>query len=349
MTSSPHPALLVITLTLASLGLAPGQYTQSLPNGWLPTPGTATSFIVNASDDSVWQWHYDSAQFLATGPITITEIWVRASATGSVGAFSFPSLEVTCATALTDYTTASHSTTFAANLSADATVVRTGPWTGGPIPPSGGPTASFIPLGLSAPFVYDPSTGNDFIIQLVKCGTTATWGATMDGASGTAGLNGGNRYGFNGSCTAVTSTFSNNEFVPIVRIDYSTDNLLNISQSGPGVGDLTLALANVSPTALTGIMLISANTLNAVGSGPALGIYPDASTWWVFTSVPSSVGNPFHFPAVAPTGFFPASPFVVGPGTLSSLSGLSVDVVYLMLGVGSGLDSRSNLVRFQFQ
>jgi hypothetical protein len=266
-----------------------------------------------------------------------------------VAAFSFPSLTVTCASALTDYQTSSHSTTFAANLSADAAVVRSGPWVGGPVPPSGGATSTWIPLGVTSPFLYDPTLGNDFIIQLVKCGTIATWGTSLDGSSGGAGLNGGNRYGFNGSCTALTSTFSNNEYVPIVRIDYTTDNYLTISQSGPGVGDLSLNLASLSPTATSGWMIISGDVSHPANSGPFLGVWPDATTFSVLATIPQGVGNPFHFPTVAPSGFFPGSPFNVGPGTLTGLTGQTVDVAFLLVTPGPFYDSKSNMVRFTFQ
>ena len=339
----------VLALSFCLIGSVNSQSTQSLPSAWLNTPGSGTGFVANATADSVWQWHYDSAQFLASGPITITEIYVRSTSGASVAAFDFPSFEVTCASALTDYTTGSHSTTFAANLAADATVVRTGPWVGGPVPASGGPTSTFIPLGLTTPFVYDPTTGNDFIIQIVKCGTNAIWGANMDGASGGAGTNGGNRYGFNGSCTATTSTFSNNEFVPIVRIDYIEENILSITQSGPGVGDLSISLTNLSPTATSGWMILSADVAGSQGAGSFIGVYPDFNTWLLLTTTPIGLGNPFHFPTVAPVGFFPTSPFNLGAGAVSSLTGLTVDVAMLMVTPGPFYDSRSNLVRFTFQ
>jgi hypothetical protein len=126
-------------------------------------------------------------------------------------------------------------------------------------------------------------------------------------------------------------------------------NVLEVSQSGPGVGDLSISLTNLSPTATSGWMILSAEVAAPEGSGPFIGIHPDASTWLLFLTTPMGTGNPFHFPTVAPLGFFPASPFNVGPGGVSSLTGLTVDVAMLMVTPGPYYDSKSNVVRFTFQ
>jgi hypothetical protein len=126
-------------------------------------------------------------------------------------------------------------------------------------------------------------------------------------------------------------------------------NVLNVSQSGPGVGDLSISLTNLSPTATSGWLILSAEVGASEGSGPFIGIYPDANTWLLFLTTPMGTGNPFHFPTVAPLGFFPVSPFNVGPGGVSSLTGLTVDVAMLMAKPGPNYDSKSNVVRFTFQ
>ena len=344
-------------MAIASLlicGSSLAQNFQSLPNGWLGSMGfvSGTNFVTNVTDDTITQWHYDAAQFLATGPIVITEIYVRTlpSPANPLSAFNFPSFQVTCATALTDYRVGNHNPVFAANLSADATVVRSGPWVGGPAPASSGPTGAYVPLGMTTPFLYDPSIGNDFIIQIVKCGTTSTWGTVMDAASGGPGTVGGNRYFNNFTCSSPTQFSSNNEFVPIVRIDYETGGFLTASQTGPLVGDLRLSLANAPSTATSGRMLITAATNQPFGTGPTFGLFPDASTWWALTSVPLSTGNPFHFPLPSPLPqLFPSAPFLAAPGSLSALAGMTVDLRVLFLAPGTVLDSTSNLLRFQFQ
>ena len=123
----------------------------------------------------------------------------------------------------TDYSVAGngtlpgHDPIFANNLNSDATVVRPGaPWID-PAPPA----ATWLPLGMVVPFTYDPTLGNDFVFQIVKCGTNATWGQSIFGATGSAGANGGNRYGSTSSCAATSSTAQNNEYVPIILIDHN--------------------------------------------------------------------------------------------------------------------------------
>jgi hypothetical protein len=348
----------VVFVAAFALALPLGaQSAQSLPNGWMNTDATgATAFTVNNANSSKWQWHYDSSNFVATGPIVITEISVRASTpTAVVNAFSFPSFVVTLASSPTDYSVAGngvqsgHSTTFAANLNADATVVRTGPFTGGPVPASGGTTATWVPIGLTGQFVYDPSLGNDFVVQIEKCGSTATWGASLDGPSGGAGLILGNRYGEESSCTATVSTFQNNEFVPVIKIDYLEDNRLSVTQSGPGVGDLSLSLVSTSPGAIEGWILLSADVSHPASSGPALGIYPDLTTWSILFGTPIADGNPLHFFIPSQLGLFPNVPFQVAPGGVSFLAGLTFDFTGAVFGPGPVYLGRMNVVRHTFQ
>lgn len=341
-----------VFVAIAVLAVCAGaQTSQTLPAGFLATvSGSGSAWPFNLATPSRWQWHYDSGQFTGTGPLTISEIWVRSVSTaGTVAAFNFPSVTVTLASSPTDYSVAGsgglpgHDPIFANNLNPDATVVMSGPFAGGPVP--GG---TWIPLGLTGTFVYDPGLGNDFVLEIRVCSSNTPWGQSIDGVSGGAGVVGGNRYGANGDCNAVQSTLQNNEYVPVVRIDYFQQNILAISQSGPGVGDLNLSLTSLSPTATSGWMLLSADVGGAAGSGPFLGLVPDASTWLLFFTTPMGVGNPFHFPTVAPAGFFPGAPFVLGPGAVSSLTGMTVDVVFLMVAPGPFYDSKSNLIRFTF-
>ncbi len=195
---------------------------QTLPAGFLsaPTGAGGTAFPLGVSADQKWQWHYSASEFVAQGPITICGLSVRAaSGGGGVTAFDFPSLTVTMATAITTYGTGTHHAVFSSNLGSDATVVHSGRWAGGPVASPGAATAPWVDIPLAQPFAYDPSAG-DFVIQLEKCGTTAHWGALLEGRAGTTGTNGGNRYGDLSNCAATTSNFSNDEYVPLVRLTY---------------------------------------------------------------------------------------------------------------------------------
>lgn len=353
--SSAYLRAALLVVAAASLAASPGdaQSTQSLPNGFLTTsPNSGSAFPFNNANSHVWQWHYDSAQFAALGQITITEVYVRGLNNAPIpNAFNFPSVELVMASSPTSYTvlasgaTPGHSTTLAANLNPDATVVRpAAPWTGGPQT-----TGGWIPMGMVVPFTYNPSSGNDFVLQIRKCGSTVAWGVSIDGKSGTAGANGGNRYGDSANCAATVSTFSNNEYVPVIKIDYLEYNILAISQSGPGVGDLSVSLTNISPTATEAWTLLSADVSGAVNTGPLLGLRPTVVTFSILTDFPILDGNPFHHPIPSMFGFYPNSPFNVGPGGVSVLAGNTFDIVVYLVRPGYVYDSRSNLVRFLFQ
>ena len=59
-------------------GIAAAQATQTLPRGFdSGTGGSGSAYPFNSAATHLWQWHYDSAQFPATGPMLSTEIYVR--------------------------------------------------------------------------------------------------------------------------------------------------------------------------------------------------------------------------------------------------------------------------------
>ncbi|MAG58523.1 MAG: hypothetical protein CMJ83_19720, partial [Planctomycetes bacterium] len=271
--------------------------------------------------------------------------------TATVAAFSFGTWDVMLASSPTDYTVAGqggvpgHSLTLANNLNSDATVVRTGPLVGGPYPPSGAPAATWIPWGLTGTFTYDPTLGNDFVIQIDKCGTISMWGTSMDGQSGTAGLNGGNRYGDTAICNAVTTSFSNNEFVPTVRIDYTENNNLQASWGGPAVADFNVTLGMLSPGAVEGFTMLSATTVLPAGQGPIYGLLPDSLTWLGLVQ-PAAIGNPFHF--IVGPGTYPTNPLNLPPGTMAPFVGQTWDLVVLLFDGSFGFVGNSNVVRFSF-
>ncbi|MCA9320094.1 MAG: hypothetical protein KDB53_05140, partial [Planctomycetes bacterium] len=99
-------------------------------------------------------------------------------------------------------------------------VVRTGTWSGGPVAGQT-PTSPFISMNLTGSYVYDPSSGNDLIIQVEKCGGGTVWGVALDGAFGPPAFTMGDRYGHTTSCSAASSNFNNNAFAPIVRLTYT--------------------------------------------------------------------------------------------------------------------------------
>lgn len=138
------------------------------------------------------------------------------------------------------------------------------------------------------------------------------------------------------------------EVMNTATVELFDQNILTISQSGPGVGDLIIDLTAVSPTAYEGFTLYSTNTSLPEGAGPMLGIVPVAETWSIF-SFPYSPGAVFHFNAQDPAPLFPNGTFTFPPGTLTPATGITIDVVCLFFGQLGGYDSKSNVVRYTIQ
>ena len=133
-----------------------------------------------------------------------------------------------------------------------------------------------------------------------------------------------------------------------VNVQLQNFNELTVVQSGPGVGDFTLALNNLSPTAVEGWTLASFATTGPVATGPLFGIVPDAGTWLLFTTTPLTDSNPFHFPVPSAFGGFPNTPFALPAGAVSFLAGTTADFVVFLVQPGFVYDGRSNVARLAF-
>jgi len=233
---------LAACLALSTFSYA-AQGSQSLPPGFLTIEGNgSSSYPFNATADHKWQWHYDSSTFAATGPVLISQVYVRSTSLSANMSFDFPALEVVMASSPTDYQVLGHDPVFDNNLNPDATVVRVmAPWGGNNVPP-----LTWISLEMDQPFLYDPSLGHDFVLQLRKCGNNVTWGESIDGQSGMSGTVGGNRYGDLADCNATSQTFNNNEFVPVIRIDWALPG-------GPQMQVGTLVAGQSGSISITGV------------------------------------------------------------------------------------------------
>jgi hypothetical protein len=130
--------------------------------------------------------------------------------------------------------------------------------------------------------------------------------------------------------------------------EFSSFNILTFTTSGGGVGDLYYALDLPAAAATEGFLLVTASTLQPLGSGPLMGLWPDAMTWDLLVNPsPLFPGNPLHFAMGAP-GYFPTVPFVVSPGILSFLGGQTWDAVVITLGPGFVFTGASNVARAAF-
>ncbi|MCA9319476.1 MAG: hypothetical protein KDB53_02015, partial [Planctomycetes bacterium] len=92
-----YRSTLIFAVLLAATVSLPAQLSQTLPRGW---EGISADFllheVVNDVSNDRWQWHYDTTEFDATGPILITEISVRSSSDlFLLNAFNFPQIIIT--------------------------------------------------------------------------------------------------------------------------------------------------------------------------------------------------------------------------------------------------------------
>lgn len=215
-------ALLAVCLTGGSLAAqAPAFLT--LPAGFEAVDGPQSTFWpLGAATPQRWHWVFDASSFPAAGCVEITELSVRPAFPGvDVPAWSCADLTVSMSSLRRDYRPAHYLPSFAANPLPDLVPVRWGAWSGGPIAVAPGDPAPWLPLQLQVPFRYDPSLGNDLLIEVVSCAPGGL-ALPIDAASGAFGTVGGTRYGDTASCTAPFWTFSHptNEVAPIVGVHY---------------------------------------------------------------------------------------------------------------------------------
>ncbi|MBL8898190.1 MAG: PKD domain-containing protein [Planctomycetes bacterium] len=246
--------LSALSMTLLALcgaqANAQGGSTQTLPVGFETREGNgSTSFPLNTSGTHRWHWVYDSAQFLATGPIAITQIDLRPDGgLASWGPAIFSNFELRLGAATNDYRFGNYDANFDANW-APGTSSPHAFFAGALVVPAGVGGASPSPWSVviqGAPFVYDPSLGRDLIVEVRTPGAGAGNPLlhSLDGASAPSGTNGGNRYGNTSSAFASVATFASNEFVPVVRVHYQpASGLFAAFSAGPRSGASPLAVS----------------------------------------------------------------------------------------------------------
>lgn len=116
----------------------------------------------------------------------------------------------------------------------------------------------------------------------------------------------------------------------------------------PG-GAASMTIGNLPATTTEGWTLVSGNVGGPVGLGPVAGLYPDVATGFLVLGFPTAApGHPFHWTSPSPTGGWPQSTFTFAPGSFSSLSGQTLDVMTIALDAqGVGIQA-SNVVRLTF-
>ncbi|MCB9884917.1 MAG: PKD domain-containing protein [Planctomycetes bacterium] len=171
-----HKARFLMAAT-ALAAVASAQFQLVAPDGYANAEGNASNTYPwqrNASSIRI-QFIYDSSHFTnqsVVGPIIISNLRYRANATTSTWAGgSWPNVQIDMATATSDYLTPS--TTFATNMGLDLTTVHSGavtvqPGTGNG---TGVPGPWYIDIPLSSTFLYDPTSGNDLVVDIQLDGT----------------------------------------------------------------------------------------------------------------------------------------------------------------------------------
>jgi PKD repeat protein len=208
---------------MASLAVpALAQFTAVVPPGYDTVPGNSNNtFPWSRGTASMrFQQVYDSSAFTSLGinfPVLIQELKFRpfAGAVTSWAGGTWPNVQIDMASSAVDYLTPS--TTFSANLGPDLTTVYNGPVTvvGGSTLGAGVVVPTYITIPLTTPFLYDPSTGNDFIFDVYLDGTGWTGisrGADVVSGTGAPGIGGplGSRIYSTAGLTATTGTIGLN-------------------------------------------------------------------------------------------------------------------------------------------
>ena len=169
----------------ALAAVASAQFTLVGPQGYDVLEGNSNNaFPWNRGTASMRvQFLYDSTTFTnqgVTSPIIISALKYRADATAASWAGgTWPNVVIDMATATSDH--ASASTTFAANMGPDLTNVLSGPVT--VLPGTGNGTGVPGPWHINIPlttnFIYDPTTGNDLVIDVQLDGTGWSGGSVQ--------------------------------------------------------------------------------------------------------------------------------------------------------------------------
>ena len=319
-----HHALFVL-LSAASL-LAQSPATVTVPVGLAATEG-------NSNNTYPWgrgtagalriQLLYDSTHFTnqsVNSPVLITRLKWRANATtASWTGGTYNTATVQMSTAAVDQ--ANPSTTFAANHGADLLTVHTGsvPFLAGAGTGTGLPGPTVVDLPLTVPFLYNPGTGNDLVVDVdIPAGSYA--GGTVTSLDVTTSTPLASRV-FNTTNTSPTGSITTNHGL-VMEVEYTLASGLYAAFSASptrGASPLTVQFTDRSFSSAAGGVLAWSWDLNGDGvvdstvQNPSF-IYAGCGTWNVSLTV-LDAANPAS--TLTRTGFIVTDE--VTPGFTSSL------------------------------
>lgn len=219
---------LLSALALASLSLA---QSETLPAIFANTEGGTSGNIWRAGLNRV-QCIYDSTNWTTQQPIQINSLEWRLAGGGVTNIVTYPQVDIYVQYCATDFLTPD--ITFANNrtVAFPTTPNYSGPVTTVAVPGTT-PNGFFITIPLSTPFIYDPSLGQDLLIEIeISQNPSPVLGNTISTGYDSTGAHLCSSIRSVGSVAALTGSLS--WFCPVVRCNYS--NLAAASNTTLGLG-----------------------------------------------------------------------------------------------------------------
>ncbi|HEX5053949.1 MAG TPA: hypothetical protein VFZ65_19380 [Planctomycetota bacterium] len=192
----------------------------TVPSIFATAEGGTTGNVWRAGTNRV-QCFYDSTNFTLQGiglPVTITNVEYRLAGGIAAAIVNYPSVEIYLQYSAVNFQTPS--TTFSANRTVAFPTTPNFAGAVNTVAVSGStPNDYFISIPLTTPFVYDPSTGQDLLMEIVILSNPAplTGNTISAGFSNPAHLC--NSIRSVGSTTALTGSAS--AFAPVARFTYT--------------------------------------------------------------------------------------------------------------------------------
>ncbi|MBK9387948.1 MAG: PKD domain-containing protein [Planctomycetes bacterium] len=308
MPAFPYPrasdlahALRAALALLCASAIAAAQTRQTLPAGWEQRPGNDRTLEPSAAElGQTWHWVYDNAQFQTRTPLAITALRLRPDEVASRWSEgTWNDLRLVLGRASTDYLRTSYPADFAAAFVPGSAqqVYRADLAIAAGEHDGAGEAPFVVEIPIDPPYRFDPSLGDDFVVELRVEGASEGLFA-LDARSGPRGSVGGNRYGDRTRSTASRWSYANDELVPVIEIEHYPDagpipEFAVDQRSGPS--PLAVRFEDQS---ISGLPLVSAawdfendGVVDATGA-TAMHTYPQSGSYDVRLRVDDGVHPP---------------------------------------------------------
>jgi PKD repeat protein len=205
--------------------MAVGQMTAVIPSAYAAAEASSSTSYPwnrNSANGHRIQYCYDSSLFSQASPILISRLRWRANGTTSTWTgVTHPNVKIDLSSATVDQ--AALSTTFASNHGNDRANVFSGNVVVAPSPAGGGTTPNifYVDVQFTAPFLYDPSAGNDLLIDITLPGgwTNGTTSTSLDCEYNTTSPNASRMYSLS-DANSPTGSFQAG-VAPVIEMTYN--------------------------------------------------------------------------------------------------------------------------------